>query len=167
MICLHPPIFATKREVDGLRVSTGEPPAEQLLLEHKPGGPFSLGGGQAVPFRPPLGIRLGYVAAVLVQHDDCLEDNFKKGMGTYTFQLSLGLLCNPRQEAGLEADHILAKDGVEVELPEGVAAGRSALAVGARIVAPSACSAAGTADASLRVGACQAAPIGSVVVKRR
>lgn len=108
---------------------------EQLLLEHKSGAPVSLGGGQPVPFRPPLEVRLGQVIVVLIEHEDGLEDDFEKGLRACVLQLGSGLLRDPRHETWVEDDCVLAEEGAQVELLERVAAGRSALAAARGIVA--------------------------------
>lgn len=129
------------------------------MLEDMPGAIVSLKGGQSVPFCPPLEVRLGHVVVVLIEHYDGLEDDFEKGLRACALQLGFGLLRKPRHEAWVQDDHILAKDGAEVELLEGVAADRSALAAASGRVALFAESAAGTAGATLCLGVRQATPI--------
>lgn len=128
MVCLYPSNeFAAKRVVDGLAVARGKTPSEQLLLEDKAGVAVSLRDGEPVPLGPPLEIWLVDVIVVLLEHGDGLEDEIEERLRACALQLGFGLLRDPRHKARVEYDCILAKEGAEVELLEGVMAGRSAL----------------------------------------
>lgn len=131
MISLDPSDFPAERVVGGLQIPRRKTPAEQLLFEDKAGATVSLRGTEAVPFRPPLQVGLGHIIMILVEHENSLEDEIEKRLQICPLQLGTALLRGPCHEAWVEGDRDLTEEGVEIQFPERILAGRAALAAAA------------------------------------
>lgn len=150
-----PSVLAAEREVDGLEVSNGKTPAEQLLFENKTGAAVSLRGTEAVPLRPPLQVWLVHIRIDVFEREVVgvfFEEDIEKGADVRPLQGGFVLPRDPCREARVDGDRVLAKEGDEVQVLEGVFAGLAALAAAARSVALLARLDAGTADARLGIG---------------
>ena len=105
------------------------------MFEHQPCASVSLRGTEAVPFRPPLQVGLGHIIVIFIEHEYSFEDEIEKRLHICPLQLGLALLRDPCHEAWVEGDGDLTKEGAEIQFPERVFAGGTALAATALSVA--------------------------------